>query len=261
MPFTLAHPAAVMPLRHLKYLPTLALIVGSMIPDILYYVPGRIFWTLRAAHWDTHSLFGSVFLCLPLGMLVIAGCILLRRPLTALMTDRARWVVLQAADSFTARPINWLLAVPAILIGSWTHLLWDAFTHPGTWLVRRVDALSAPITLFGVYTGEVSHVLQYASSVIGLLVLAWWYTLAASEAPLTNSRSQSGSRWLLLLLVVVAAAIIGTVQALRAHYQIPTFYSMAYLLLTRTLAWFLLLYVAAGTVLMLSERAQPQLES
>ena len=259
MPFTLAHPAAVMPLRRLKSLPTAALIVGSMTPDVPYYAPGRIYSLLR----DTHSLYGSFVLCIPLGLFVIAFALLMRRPLTALMTERARWVSLRAAERFAARPINWLFAIPALLIGSWTHIVWDSFTHPGTWMVRRVDVLSEQISVFGLYTGEVSHVLQYASSVIGLAVLGYWYAQVAAEAP-PEVRALSGSgsraRWLILSLVAVAAAVVGTL-VVRLHHHDLTFYGMAYLLLTRTLAWFVLLYVMAGTLMSLSGRTQPQLQS
>lgn len=259
MPFTLAHPAAVMPLRRLKSLPTPALIVGSLVPDFPYYMPGRI----DAALHDTHTLQGSILICVPLGLALLATGLVLRRPLTSLMTERARWVSLREAEGFMARPVNWLLAIPAIVIGAWTHLLWDAFTHPGTWLVRRVDALSAPISLFGMYTGEVSHVLQYVSSVVGLALIAYWYTLAAAQAPpeASAAANRSASRPVVLGVVVAAAIAMGTFQALRNGNGHSTVYHLLYLLLTRTFAWFALLYVVAGSaVTMIARRPQPQLE-
>ncbi len=187
----------------------------------------------------------------------------MRRPLTALMTERARWVSLRAAERFAARPINWLFAIPALLIGSWTHILWDSFTHPGAWGVRRVDALSEQVSLFGFYTGEMSHVMQYASSAIGLAVVGYWYAQVAAEAPpgvSTSSAHSSRFRWLVLSLVAVAAAGAG-VLAVRLHHQDLTFYATTYMLLTRTLGWFMLLYVLAGTLVTLAERFQPQLEA
>ena len=259
MPFTLAHPAAVMPLRRLKSLPTPALIAGSMAPDLPYYMPSRIDSALHA----THTLVGSFVLCVPLGLALIVIGLVLRRPLTALMTERARWVSLRAAESFTARPLNWLLAIPAIVIGAWIHILWDGFTHPGTWLVRRVEALSAQVDLFGVYTGEVSHVLQYVSSIVGLVVIAYWYSLVAAQAPpeANAAANRSSSRWLLLLVVIAAAIVVGSFQAVRTYHEAPTVYRLIYLLLTRTLAWFMLLYVVVGALLVSLQRPQPQLES
>jgi hypothetical protein len=259
MPFTLAHPAAVMPLRRLRSLPTPALIAGSVAPDLPYYMPSRIDVALH----ETHTLLGTFVVCVPLGLALIAIGLVLRRPLTALMSERARWVSLREAESFAARRVNWLLAIPAIVIGAWIHVLWDAFTHPGTWLVRRVDALSAPVNLFGMYTGEVSHVLQYLSSIVGLAVIAYWYSLAAAQAPpeVRSAGNRTPARWLLLLVVAAAAIAMGSFQALSTLNQAPTVYRLIYLLLTRTVAWFLLLYVVAGMLVVRSRRAQPQLES
>ncbi|MGH8296134.1 MAG: DUF4184 family protein, partial [Steroidobacteraceae bacterium] len=42
MPFTLAHPAAVLPLRRAPLLRTVPLIIGSMTPDVPYFLPWRI---------------------------------------------------------------------------------------------------------------------------------------------------------------------------------------------------------------------------
>jgi hypothetical protein len=221
-------------------------------------MPARMFYAIR----DTHTFRGSITLCIPLGLLIIAFGLLMRRPLTALMSERARWVSLRAAERFASRPVNWLLAVPAVLVGSWTHILWDAFTHPGTWLVRRIDVLSAPITVFGI-SSEVSHVLQYASSIIGLAVLVYWYFQVAAEAPpeVADAGNQPTPRWLLLALVMVAAIAVGSLHFVRTVSHSLTFYGTTYLLLTRTLAWFAILYVTVGTLLTLTERVQPQPET
>jgi hypothetical protein len=39
MPFTLAHPAAILPLRGWRYLRTAPLILGAMAPDLPYFLP------------------------------------------------------------------------------------------------------------------------------------------------------------------------------------------------------------------------------
>jgi len=42
---------------------------------------------------------------------------------------------------------------------------------------------------------------------------------------------------------------------------VQSIYRVLYLLLTRTLAWFAVLYLAAGTLVMLSRRAEPEFQS
>ena len=79
---------------------------------------------------------------------------MLRRPLTALMSPRARWLCLQALEPLRRRWTEWLFAGLAIVVGVWTHLLWDSFTHTDGWVVRRVSALSALVTGGAVHRGR-----------------------------------------------------------------------------------------------------------
>src|SRR4051812_33855162 len=81
MPFTLSHPAAVLPLR--RYCRTrihfVAVIVGSMTPDFGYYV-GQF-----GAATFAHTIAGSFALCLPTGLLVMAVVAFMRRPLQLIL--------------------------------------------------------------------------------------------------------------------------------------------------------------------------------
>jgi len=54
---------------------------------------------------------------------------------------------------------------------------------------------------------------------------------------------------------------MGIVHTLRAYHRFPTIYGLLYLLLTRTTAWFMLLYLLAGAMVLRMRRPQPQLES
>src|SRR2546430_14545756 len=115
MPFTLAHPAAILPLRGLRYLRTAPLIIGAMIPDLPYYVPARF------GHFgpETHSVTGSFTTLLVLGY-AAPGCVfLLRRPLTALLSARARWLWLPALAPFRRRPLGWAPAGGAVIFRRW----------------------------------------------------------------------------------------------------------------------------------------------
>jgi hypothetical protein len=243
MPFTLAHPAAVLPVRRIPPLQTVPLIIGSMTPDLPYFAPGRI------ARWmlQTHTKIGSVVTDVPLGMLVLALLFLLRYPLTELLSDRARAWCLKALERYRHQPAAWLLAPLSVLVGAWTHLLWDSFTHSGGFMVRHSSVLAASVSI-GAYTGQVCHLLQYLSSLVGIGVLWIWYNRSAPAVPQSEGRLST----IVLALVLMAAIGIGTAQAVApAHGQ--THYRVFYLLLTRTMAWFALLYLIAGT-LMLSAR-------
>jgi Domain of unknown function (DUF4184) len=258
MPFTLAHPAAVLPLRRVKYLQTVPLIIGSITPDLPYYVPARI---ARFAP-ETHTLLGSFATDIPLGFAVLLCGFLLRRPLTALLGARMRWRCLRSMERFREQPRHWLLVPLSILVGTWTHIAWDSFTHADGWIVRRVAALSAPISI-GWYRGEVCHVLQYVSSILGLALLAVWYRRLPSPAPVPEPASAGPRRpstGLVLSVVLVAAILIGGLQATQYGHAYTT-YHLIFLLLTRTMAWFGVLYLVAGTLVTWSRGAEPELQT
>ena len=241
MPFTLAHPAAVLPLRHLRYLRTAPLVIGALIPDLPYYVPGAVARLLG----QTHSFEGSLTACPLLGSAALVAVFVLRAPLTALLPARARWLCRHALAPFSHRPIEWLIAPLAIVLGVWTHLAWDSFTHTDGWMVHRVAALSAPVTI-GPYAGPVCHVLQYLSSVFGLVVLAVWYLrLPAPPSSEGHMRAHSSSMPA-LLLVAAAAVVIGGVQATEYFGRTANVYRTLEVFLTHGLAWFGLLYLVAG---------------
>ena len=259
MPFTFAHPAAVLPLRRrFKTLQTVPLIVGSIAPDLPYFIPAR----LNHVMLETHTFSGSFWVDVPIGMVTLLFGFLFRRQLVALLSPRARVLCLQAVERFKDQPLHWVLAPFAILVGTWTHLLWDAFTHDNGWVVRRVAALSAPITI-GDYTGTLCHVLQYVSSAAGLLILAIWFRRLPTpdvEPPAVGALSISARTVILVLICVTAAAIGGYKAAQVAIQPSVTNYRVIYLLLTRSIAWFAVLYFLAGAFVTFTRKPQPVAE-
>lgn len=253
MPFTLAHPAAVLPLRRLRLMRSVPLIVGAMSPDVPYYLPWRI---AKHIPETTHTFLGTFTLDLPIGLLLLVFIWLLRVPLAAPLGPGAETKIFVSLERFGSQALNWALAPLSILIGAWTHLAWDSFTHPDGWMVLRISALSAPVSFFS-YTGELCHVLQYVSSVFGLAVLAVWFVRLPAPGPgqgLANAERSTGGLLLLAALFAAAAAAGGaeTVEHIMRH--IPARYHLFYLLLTRTTAWFVLLYTVAGIVMTRARR-------
>jgi hypothetical protein len=252
VPFTLAHPAAILPLRHLRYLRTAPLIIGAVAPDLPTYAPMR--YTAHLLH-ETHRLRGSWSIDLPLGLALLAFVFVLRRPLTVLLSARCRALCLRALAPYAQRPIEWLLAPVAILIGIWTHLLWDSFTHIDGWMVRRIDVLSRVVTI-GPYTGELCHVLQYLSSVVGLaIMIVWYWRLPSPAAPRADPVRTHTTATPLLLLAAAAATLIGGVQAIETYRAVGAIYHTLDVLLTHTLAWFAAFYLFAGMLAALRPEA------
>src|SRR5205814_3698742 len=101
-----------------------ALVVGSMAPD-LHYV---LFQTLDPT--PSHSLPGQLYYCLPL-TLALVFAINRTAPVIAAHLPDAGPLHLRDMRALGA-PMNvraWLIAAASALIGSFSHIALDAFTH------------------------------------------------------------------------------------------------------------------------------------
>ena len=252
MPFTLAHPAAVFPLRRVKWLPVIPLIVGSMTPDLVDFLPQTLLDRLPMSH----SKIGSVIVDLPFGLALVAFVVLLQAPLTAPLWEPHRSLIRAAIARFTQLRGGWLTAAPAVFIGTWTHLLWDSCTHRDRWVVRQFPILQRPLQPDGEHIWELFHLLQYASSVIGLTVIALWYAFELRRSGLHGT----GHIWRKCLLgaCVVASLTIGvSVLTLQPDYGMFSNYMMFSIVLQSAMGSFALLYLASGLTIATVKRSFP----
>lgn len=171
MPWTFAHPAAVLPLRQLGSvkLPLLGLVVGSIIPDLGYYL-GRTDLATFA-----HTSLGLFVFCLPASFLLVLILLKLRQFLLAPLPQPHR-----SALSSLSSPAYWpssagLKMIIAILLGAATHLVWDAFTHANGAAVQALEPLHQHVLTVSGRTFRVFNILQHASTLIGVLILIHTY--------------------------------------------------------------------------------------
>jgi uncharacterized membrane protein YfcA len=193
-------------------------------------------------------------------MVFLVATLLLKEPLTVLLPASARWTCLRSIERFQERPLHWPIALFSILIGAWTHIAWDSVTHQTGWTAEHVAALSAPVSIFG-WDTETSHLLQYLSSVFGLVVLSLWFRTLLKRVPVSaTDQSPPRTRWWLLALISLASLSIGVSRAyLSWNSGSHSYYHGAYLLLTRTIGWFVALYLTTGILVVLSHRRRPLL--
>jgi hypothetical protein len=182
MPFTLAHPAAVLPVRKALrgWSVFSALLLGSMSPDSAYFLPAPLNTT------QTHSPAALLWFCLPTGVLAfLLFHWVLKRPLAFLLPRAVRCRLPAGRLASSRLPLALLSkAGLCVTIGAATHLLWDSFTHEGAFFVVRVGALQTVIVNAAGYTMRTHRVLQHCSSLLGLAVLlaATWQWCRATPA-------------------------------------------------------------------------------
>lgn len=215
MPWTPSHAAAILPFRRLcpRYLSFPALVAGAVAPDMAYYV-GRFDLSDFA-----HTLAGSIVVCIPTGLLSLLIFFLLRRPLWFLLPQPHRSAVepLVAIRPAVDGPAL-LVATVSIVVGAWTHLIWDAFTHNKTWIVDRVDLLREPWLHIGSIEVYGFTVLQDLSTLVGAVALTMAYLEWLRKQPrrLADNAGSDGWRYLALLGAVVASVGIAIGMAFDA---------------------------------------------
>jgi hypothetical protein len=168
MPFTLCHPAIVIPLylhaRRITSLP--ALVIGSMMPDAVY------FFSFGVSGRFSHSVAGIALYCVPAGALVYSlYCATVRPALLAwlpqALSARMAWHLAMPWRSLRATA----LVLASLAIGALSHIAWDSFTHPGTAIVSRFAPLRELVSIGG-HAVPVFNIAQHASSLAGLIVIA-----------------------------------------------------------------------------------------
>ncbi|MFJ5724280.1 DUF4184 family protein [Streptomyces sp. NPDC093149] len=171
MPFTLSHPAAVLPLMRRPF-GRAALVAGAVAPDMPYFVVTTGL-PVSAQSWyepfvnatTSHTAPGAVTVALPYALTLWGMFRVGRRPLASLLPVPAAPSPPRTAGTLIRRA-GWITL--SALIGIATHLVWDAFTHHDGFVVTRAPWLdSAPA---GGLTW--ARALQHTSTIGGLAATA-----------------------------------------------------------------------------------------
>ncbi len=210
MPFPLAHPAAVLPLR--RYCPARlslpALVIGSLSPDAGYLFEGLGWGAL------SHRAVGSVVFCLPVGIVLAALFYALRTPIVKLLPAPYQRALLPLCQR--APTPAWAVVI-SLLVGAWTHLLWDSFTHNDGWCVQNLPVLQTVVVAVGNRTARVCHLLWYGCSFAGVI----WLFLAFEKWKQAKIGGGTGVSIGSVMLDAVLVALLVLPIAL-VHHLAPT---------------------------------------
>lgn len=195
MPFTLAHPAAVLPF--IRYGTPSALVAGTLAPDLPYFL------ALRPVNGDfTHSLAG-IALTLPIALVLLTLWHAVIEPAVAALSPR-RFLPNPPKPSITV--------VLSAAVGILTHLVWDDFTHGHGYFVERVPLLTLHIWR----DMPIFYFLQVTCSVIGLAVVTAAIVGKYRKAP--RKAPAKGIAWVIAASAATAgyAAITGMAEVAEA---------------------------------------------
>lgn len=219
LPFTLSHPAAVLPLMRRPFIPA-ALVAGAVAPDVPYFLARLGVSETSPQDWygpllnatETHSFDAGLLVGLPLAVGLVAVYRMLRAPVTALLQSGLGLPEAERAPGLRARArhVMWLLV--SALIGIASHLAWDSFTHGDGFLVTHVEALRA--SALGGLT--VARLLQYVSTVFGLALVGrhlWRRRDRLRSQGGTVARLGPVMRWSVVGLLILSPVLGGAVHA------------------------------------------------
>jgi len=163
----LAHQAPILPLK-LRWPGAFngtALVIGSVAPDFEYLT--AMYPTTRFTGFS-HSVLGQLVFCLPVTMalVLLVGGLRLGDVLVARMGARYAWLASAATDVLS--PGGLRRAGVSALLGSFSHIAFDALTHRALprWLPDRRVSL-------GHLSFTPATILQLVASLVGALVSLW----------------------------------------------------------------------------------------
>lgn len=204
MPFTLSHPAIIIPLTKANLrLSFTGLVAGSMVPDF------EFFFRMKLAENVGHHLLGVFIFDLPIALLlcfiyhnIIRNVFIKHLP--SYFRDRFTSFMYFNWNSYAIA--NKLILVISLIIGIVSHLLWDGFTHHDGTFVLMIPLLAKYISVFK-FNIQIFSVLQVIGSVWGLWVI-YRYVKGLPREKKSISLPAKGSRYW-IAISILSACILG----------------------------------------------------
>ena len=199
MPFTLAHPAIVLPLVNSKRVSTTALIIGSMMPDFKFYL--QLKENFYSENNSLSFLFLDIFLTILFSFLFHN---LLKKPLLEnlpiLWSDKFKASQPNQWNQYAAS--NKVVIIFSALLGVVTHIVWDGFTHHDGFFVTIIDVLNYKIH-FQNYDLPIYYLLQILFSILGLVILFRFIYKKAFIQEVSFKYLSSYNYWIYFLIIFI----------------------------------------------------------
>jgi hypothetical protein len=223
MPFTFSHPAIILPLQSLpkRWISLTGLIVGSITPDYEY------FFRMEMVGDYGHTIAGVFWFDLPMGFLLAYFFhVFVKKALILNLPNflKQRLFVFHDFDWFAYFLKNKRVVIISLLIGIFSHVFWDAFTHHDGYFVSVFTFLNHDFIVMN-NTISVYNFLQHLSGLIGAIILL----LAILKLPLNqeNQAKINYKYWIVftvLVLLIIAFRFLKGFQMTQIMDLIATFF-------------------------------------
>jgi len=200
MPFTPCHAALALPLLRLspRYLSGTALIAGSMAPDFEY------FFRMETNGIHGHTIPGIFYFDVPVVILlsflfhnIVKNSLIDNAPVWI----RTRLQVLRRFDFNDYFKTNYIAVIVSAVLGTMTHIFWDAFTHKTGYFVHLFDSFYARNNLqFAGLNIPLYKLLQHLSTWVGFVIIVFYIRAIPSEQ-VVEARSKNKNYWPGIVLI------------------------------------------------------------
>lgn len=204
MPFTFSHPAIVLPISRAKnhFVSVSALVIGSMTPDFEYFLK------MKLSGRFSHTLPGAFLFCLPVAVItLLIFHRLVKQPFINSLPSyfHSRLIALRDFNLISSLRKNPLSYISCLLVGIFSHIFWDSFTHTNHFMSKYLSLLSSPITVSDLPRLPLFRYIQHGSSLLGAVYITYFFHLL----PRVDVKNQISFRyWLSVILVGMVAYII-----------------------------------------------------
>lgn len=212
MPFTFCNPAIILPLVKLNptKISATGLIIGSMSPDFEYFIKMR----MEKVHG--HSVPGLFYFDLPLTIilcfifhLLVRDALIQHLPASI----RKNFILYQGLDWIKWVKRYWFVLIYSALIGIFSHIFWDAFTHTNGFFVRHIPLLQGSTVIFDVLIRKADF-LQTLSSVLGAMIILTVLIAPKQEQFDLSNMKHTIKYWSSVLVVTLITLILRNGESL-----------------------------------------------
>jgi len=199
MPFTFSHPAIILPLSKIssKYISFTGLIVGSMSPDFEYFIRMR----MHRSH--SHDLDAMIWFNLPICFALALIYHLVVK--VSFVNHLPHWLssrlkIYNSIDWLSWFKSHWYVFIYSALIGIFSHILWDSFTHQSGIFGDRFTFLTYTFNIFGKEVVLFS-LLQQLSSYFGAIYIFIFLKRLPSKSIIRIPLLQKFLYWMTVFIV------------------------------------------------------------
>ncbi len=212
MPFTFCHPALILPLTKINAnrISATGLIIGSMSPDFEYFIK------MRMEKIHGHHLGGLFYFDLPLTLLLAILFHALVRDTLILSSPefvRKKYMPFVGMNWIFWLRRHWFVFLYSALIGIFSHIFWDGFTHTNGYFVQHIPFLQGSTEIFGVHLKK-ADLAQTLSTLFGGLILLLAVILPPSDALNKRQFRQKMNYWIYVVLILTLILLLRNIQTL-----------------------------------------------